>query len=795
MTMKSQSYFRWSALSLAGFVLSSACGNSDSGSAAGGGTGGGAGASEEVTAGRAGAIGKGGSPAAGGAAGAGAAGVAGSPGGGAAGGGAAGAAGGAGSPVAGAAGAAGAKPNILFVIMDDVGIDQMQIFGYGGASPPSTPNLGAVADSGVRFSNTWSMPACTVSRAVFFDGRYPTRTNVYAALGPNDLSNSMVSPFEMTAPKLLAKSGYKSGLFGKFHLALPGYWPCDSQAKLAMPAALGWNYFSGWLDQTGDPSSIDTTAGNDNTPKGTWKCGFVEGGAGGVLKGPCYQADGTCSMLTASGGVPPGRACRDAGGLLDPTPKATCQASAPSFLNFGKLSAHFVSPLVINHEDGSVEQVPTTDPRARKFRATGAVDSAIGWIKQQPATQPWMATVSFASAHTPVMQPPVTEEPAGTNSSSLDCSAFGDQRTLTDLMISSIDIGVARLLVETGLATTGPTGQLVYVPEMTNTMVVIVGDNGSLGNSVKAPFDPSRAKGTAYQTGVWVPLIVAGPLVKSPNRAVAHMVNIADIFQLFGEIAGIDVPGAVPRPIDSASMLPYLTDPAQGSIRTSNFTQIGHNLQLGGAVNGPCLIGSGCTHIPVSKSVCEDNGGCWYGEGYDPLGANCPQTSGAGGGAAAPPFARCCQVVDYLTNLGQTGLSITPDISVAVRDDKYKVVQNTTWSTPLVAGPTGPCTVTPTTEFYAVDEGAMPTIDKAGSDLLAAGMPPLTAEQQSSLDALKAELAARLAVSPACPGDGNIDAAVNQQDLTDMMSYMGAQSSVYDLNLGMTCATAGQPPP
>ena len=37
------------------------------------------------------------------------------------------------------------RPNILFIIMDDVGIDQMQIFGYGGATPPLTPNINAIA--------------------------------------------------------------------------------------------------------------------------------------------------------------------------------------------------------------------------------------------------------------------------------------------------------------------------------------------------------------------------------------------------------------------------------------------------------------------------------------------------------------------------------------------------------------------------------------------------------------------------------------------------------------------------
>src|SRR3546814_12070430 len=61
--------------------------------------------------------------------------------------------------------------NILFVIMDDVGIDQMASFGYGGATPPSMPNIDAIARAGVRFQNEWSMPECSPGRASFFVGR------------------------------------------------------------------------------------------------------------------------------------------------------------------------------------------------------------------------------------------------------------------------------------------------------------------------------------------------------------------------------------------------------------------------------------------------------------------------------------------------------------------------------------------------------------------------------------------------------------------------------------------------
>ena len=84
--------------------------------------------------------------------------------------------------------------------MDDVGIDQMRIFGYGGLTPPSTPNIDAIARAGVRFRNVWSMPECSPSRAIFFEGRFPLRTKVYNAILDDDLANSQVSPFEATTP-------------------------------------------------------------------------------------------------------------------------------------------------------------------------------------------------------------------------------------------------------------------------------------------------------------------------------------------------------------------------------------------------------------------------------------------------------------------------------------------------------------------------------------------------------------------------------------------------------------------
>src|SRR6266849_6186682 len=74
-------------------------------------------------------------------------------------------------------------PNILLIVMDDIGIDQWQLFGYGGATPAAMPNIETIAKGGVKFHNLWSMPACSNGRATLFTGRYPFRTHVYTALG------------------------------------------------------------------------------------------------------------------------------------------------------------------------------------------------------------------------------------------------------------------------------------------------------------------------------------------------------------------------------------------------------------------------------------------------------------------------------------------------------------------------------------------------------------------------------------------------------------------------------------
>lgn len=654
------------------------------------------------------------------------------------------------------------QPNILFVIMDDVGIDQMSVFGYGGAQPPVLPNIDTVAAAGVRFRNTWSMPECSPGRAAMFVGRYPFRTHVYQAIGPNDLANAQLSPYETAIPQLLKNANYENGLFGKFHLAGPD----NVEQKNSMPAVLGWDYFYGWI--AGLPESIDTTAGGVSSNQ---MCGFVPGSGakGGADIGACYQADSSCKVLerTSADQDAAGLQCLDSGGIF--VPDATC-GPMPD-LKFSQTNAHYVSPLTII-DNGVIEEVPLADPRSRGFRARIETDSAIDWIKSRSSGKPWMATLSFSSAHTPWQQPPrsmlAIHDPGF---DTLDCSNTEHGRVIQNRMTEALDSEFGRLLVETGIAKRNRDGSLNYDPKASNTVIVIVGDNGTLAVAVKPPFIANQAKGTAYQTGVWDPLIIAGPQVVQPDREVDHMVNVVDLFEFFGEVAGIDVHKEVPRTVDSVGILPYLANPEQPSLRTINFAQAGLNEQAYGAKNSPCLVSNTCTQIPMNKEICQDTQGVWWGPGYD------SDTVIDNGGVG---YSSCAAVNQALYKNNRPQVDILAESSVAIRNDKHKLVRS---SRQIYVTDTDSFVHESIEEMFEINQAApVPLLDTPDRNLLPTSDPELVAIHAE----LETKLESLMASEPHCPGDGNIDGVVNAEDLKNWgrIANEWGLSSVYDAIIG-----------
>jgi arylsulfatase A-like enzyme len=660
-------------------------------------------------------------------------------------------------------------PNILFIVLDDLGVDQLSVFGYGGLTPAYTPVINTLAHAGVRFRNAWSMPTCSPGRATYFQGRYPFRTNVKNAIVALDLANSQVSPYETTIPTILKEKGYLNAVIGKMHLSGSDLNPANNPLGNNVMRELGWDYFEGYMD--GGPYPIDTTAGGiGQVTGGAYGCGFIpnrsESASYGADSGACYQADGACSEMSIATSHTPGRSCLESGGIFDPG--QSCRPTKPTYLDFAAQNGYYTSEWVINRPDGSTEVIPASDSRSRGYRSTMETDRAVTWVKQQAPSQPWMLSIGYSAIHTPLQPPPVSLLPEGSLATgAYTCTEFPEQRVLTNQMLEALDKEIGRLLVEIGLARHNKDGSLDYRPQDTNTVVVLIGDNGTYAPSVKAPFDPTRAKGFPYQTGVWVPLIVAGPTVKDPDRDVPHMVNSVDMFSLFGELAGIDVRQSVPsvRPLDAQPVLPYLTEPGRASIRSTNYTEMGSNIASTLAASAPpCVIPSSnvCVEVFPQQGVCLDQGGTWYGP------------NGVAGDAGLPS---CCAVNDYLISQGDSPVDILPESQRAIRNEFFKLVRIERLNCANQQ-------IEASDEFYRVDQATpLPKLDVAHSNLL--DRLTMAPEEQQQYAALQSELQTLIGSHTECPGDGNLDLVVNDQDVRNWERFStanGGRSSWYDFN-------------
>ena len=113
-----------------------------------------------------------------------------------------------------------AKPNILFIVADDLGYADV---GFQGCKDIPTPNLDALATSGVRFTSGYvSGPYCSPTRAGLMTGRYQTRFG--HEFNPGGSDGLPLS--ETTIADRLKAAGYATGLVGKWHLgSLPQFHP------------------------------------------------------------------------------------------------------------------------------------------------------------------------------------------------------------------------------------------------------------------------------------------------------------------------------------------------------------------------------------------------------------------------------------------------------------------------------------------------------------------------------------------------------------------------------------------
>ena len=150
------------------------------------------------------------------------------------------------------------KPNIILILNDDMGFSDIGC--YGGEI--DTPNLDALAAGGLRFSQFYNTARCSPSRASLLTGLHPHQTGIGVLtydMGPEGYAGNL-SEDCVTIPEALKRSGYRTYMSGKWHVAGNLVQPTG-----AWPMQRGFDAFYGTIIGAGsfyDPNTL--TRGNDN---------------------------------------------------------------------------------------------------------------------------------------------------------------------------------------------------------------------------------------------------------------------------------------------------------------------------------------------------------------------------------------------------------------------------------------------------------------------------------------------------------------------------------------------------
>jgi arylsulfatase A-like enzyme len=195
--------------------------------------------------------------------------------------------------------------------------------------------------------------------------------------------------------------------------------------------------------------------------------------------------------------------------------------------------------------------------QSTEYASAAFTDASIRWINEQ--ADPWFLWLAHAAPHSPFHEPPAGTYSVGNTSNN------GRKYVA---MIENMDFELRRLLDGLDPAVRA------------NTLVIFAGDNGTPG-SVIQDYPSDHSKGTLYQGGVRVPLIVAGAGGTRQGERDASLVHLVDIHATILEAAGAELPGGL---FNSLSIFKLLSAPASAPTRAYNYTEIGNETGAGYAI-------------------------------------------------------------------------------------------------------------------------------------------------------------------------------------------------------------------
>lgn len=136
------------------------------------------------------------------------------------------------------------KPNIVFIMADDLGYGELSCY---GSTIVNTPNIDKLAAEGMRFTDFHSNgPVCSPTRAALMTGKYQQRTGIEGVITAKNHRDVGLSLNEITLAEVLKEQGYTCGMYGKWHL---GY------KEAFNPIHQGFGSFTGFVSGNIDYNS------------------------------------------------------------------------------------------------------------------------------------------------------------------------------------------------------------------------------------------------------------------------------------------------------------------------------------------------------------------------------------------------------------------------------------------------------------------------------------------------------------------------------------------------------------